>query len=121
MFLRKRYTQSGKHFEDRAVSRAIARQTRRPGTCLVPLFPVWAKRGQQAGAKLQHTLRGKPYARGRQPFANRRSCMPGNAGWCGYNGRWKATAFLRPNPQMGKALGDVETGGAVTRPNPVES
>lgn len=28
--------------------------------------------------------------------------MPGNAGWCGCNGRWMATAILRPNPAVAK-------------------
>lgn len=46
------------------------------GPCIV--------RGQQADRQL-HTYihRGKPHATIRQVVANRLSCMPGNAGWCG--------------------------------------
>ncbi len=50
-------------------------------------------------------------------LTNRCSCMPEKSGWCGCAGRWKATAFLRPNPsgrENGRVLGDEETGVRVT-------
>jgi len=43
-----------------------------------------------------HT-RPKGHAMTCQIIAIRRSCIPEKSGWCGCNGRWKVTTFLRPN------------------------